>query len=84
MYSSTGIPGRHLRKIGPAFRDRIFGAHPEYIVFSGNRGCDDPKDPGGVELYFDLRFKARYYLVTRTNEGALYGWCVFARSDAAR
>ena len=78
------IPGRHMRKIGPAFRDRIFGARPDYIVFSGDHHCGEPKDDSGVELSFDLRFKARYRLATQTNEGARYGWCVFARAEAER
>jgi len=80
----ASIAGRHMRKIGPAFRDRIFGSRPDYIVFSGDHDCGEPKDDSGVELSFDLRFKARYRLATRTNEDARYGWCVFARNDADR
>jgi len=75
----AAIPGRHLRKIGPIYRDRILGSRPDYIVFSGDHGCEEPKEETGAEIYFDSRFQAEYQLVTRTNENARFGWCVFAR-----
>lgn len=78
----AAIPGRHMRKVGPAFRDRIFGARPDWIVISGDRSCDEPKEDSGAELYFDPRFKPGYELATRTNENARFGWCVFARRAA--
>jgi arabinofuranosyltransferase len=75
----ASIPGRHMKKLGPKYRDRVLGAKPDYIVLSGDHDCDEPSDLEWAEIYFDPRFKPQYQLVLHTNEGARFGWCVYQR-----
>jgi hypothetical protein len=88
MYGLTdrtiaAIPGRHMKKLGPVYRERVLGSRPDYIVLSGDHDCDEPSDVEWAQIYYEPRFKPNYELVLHTNEGARFGWCVYRRKTPA-